>query len=544
MPELEVRRPARRRRPRAAGLGGAVHARRARPRPDRRRDPRQPAGAARTAARADARRSWPAASGCPARMRSRAGSRRATSAARRALRRARRLMLVAAAEPVGDPLLLLARGRAARDRAGGRGRRPRHGLLTIGERVTFRHPLVRSAVYRSAPRQERRAVHLALAEATDRGARPGPPRVASGRCGGGARRGGRRRARALGRPRAGARRARRRGGVPAARRRADAGPGAARRARAGRRAGEPPGRRVRRGSRAAGHGGGRAARRAPARADRPAARPARVRLEPRHRRAAAACCAPPTARAAGHRARARDVRGRVLRGAVRGPARRARRGARGGAGGRAARRADRMTSPRPPTCCWTRWSPLADDYDAAVPPVPGGVADGSPATRSRRRNGCAGCGRAASSPSRCGMTSAADLLSRRSVEIARETGARSASWRSHSARAPPCSCSAASSPPPPRRSPRRSRSRRRRGSAPRRTARCSSRRGGAGRARRETLIELTDREANGRGEGIGLAISEYARAVLCNGLGQYEEALAAASSASEPSRGRRGELGR
>ena len=41
------------------------------------------------------------------------------------------------------------------------------------------------------------------------------------------------------------------------------------------------------------------------------------------------------------------------------------------------------------------------------------------------------------------------------------------------------------------------------------------------------------REAGSRGEGIGLAISEYARAVLCNGLGQYEEALAAACSAGE-----------
>jgi DNA-binding CsgD family transcriptional regulator len=47
------------------------------------------------------------------------------------------------------------------------------------------------------------------------------------------------------------------------------------------------------------------------------------------------------------------------------------------------------------------------------------------------------------------------------------------------------------------------------------------------------LIEATEREANARGEGIGLAISAYARAVLCNGLGRYEEALAAAVTASE-----------
>jgi tetratricopeptide (TPR) repeat protein len=55
-----------------------------------------------------------------------------------------------------------------------------------------------------------------------------------------------------------------------------------------------------------------------------------------------------------------------------------------------------------------------------------------------------------------------------------------------------------------------------------------------GRPRETTdLIETTEREAGARGEGIGLAISAYARVVLCNGLGQYEEALDAAASASE-----------
>ncbi len=80
---------------------------------------------------------------------------------------ARRLLLVAAAEPVGDPLLLwraleqLDIGPGAADGA------QAEGVLTIGERVTFRHPLVRSAVYRSATADERRAAHLALATATD-----------------------------------------------------------------------------------------------------------------------------------------------------------------------------------------------------------------------------------------------------------------------------------------------------------------------------------------------------------------------------------------
>jgi DNA-binding CsgD family transcriptional regulator len=47
------------------------------------------------------------------------------------------------------------------------------------------------------------------------------------------------------------------------------------------------------------------------------------------------------------------------------------------------------------------------------------------------------------------------------------------------------------------------------------------------------LIEVTLREVNSRGEGVGVAICEYAHAVLCNGLGQYEEALAAARRACE-----------
>ncbi len=49
------------------------------------------------------------------------------------------------------------------------------------------------------------------------------------------------------------------------------------------------------------------------------------------------------------------------------------------------------------------------------------------------------------------------------------------------------------------------------------------------------LVEATVREATSRGEGIGIAVAEYARAVLCNGLGRYDEALEAATRATEDS---------
>ena len=86
--------------------------------------------------------------------------------------RGRRLLLVAAAEPAGDPALLwraaeqLGLGPADAEAA------EAEGLLAIGGKVTFRHPLVRSAMYRSATDADRRSVHLALAEATDRESDP------------------------------------------------------------------------------------------------------------------------------------------------------------------------------------------------------------------------------------------------------------------------------------------------------------------------------------------------------------------------------------
>jgi len=84
----------------------------------------------------------------------------------------RRLMLLAAAEPVGDPLLLWRAAEQLGIDPGAAGRGESEGLLAIGERVIFRHPLVRSAVYGSAAVEDRRSVHLALAEVTDREADP------------------------------------------------------------------------------------------------------------------------------------------------------------------------------------------------------------------------------------------------------------------------------------------------------------------------------------------------------------------------------------
>ena len=84
---------------------------------------------------------------------------------------ARRLLLLAAAEPVGDPLLLL-RASEHLGIAVSAVDTETDGLLALSDRVTFRHPLVRSAVYRTATREQRREVHLALAEATDRSVDP------------------------------------------------------------------------------------------------------------------------------------------------------------------------------------------------------------------------------------------------------------------------------------------------------------------------------------------------------------------------------------
>ncbi|MCX5251661.1 AAA family ATPase [Streptomyces sp. NBC_00201] len=80
----------------------------------------------------------------------------------------RRLLFVAAAEPVGDVTLLRRAAQQlgiAMDTAAVRAEAS--GLITLGTWVRFRHPLVRSAAYRAADPEHRRAVHKALADATD-----------------------------------------------------------------------------------------------------------------------------------------------------------------------------------------------------------------------------------------------------------------------------------------------------------------------------------------------------------------------------------------
>ena len=83
-----------------------------------------------------------------------------------------RLMLVAAVEPAGEPALVWRAAERLGIGTGAVAPAADAGLLSIGERVTFRHPLVRSAVYRAAPPADRRAAHQALADATDPRADP------------------------------------------------------------------------------------------------------------------------------------------------------------------------------------------------------------------------------------------------------------------------------------------------------------------------------------------------------------------------------------
>ena len=82
------------------------------------------------------------------------------------------LLLVAAADPTGDPALVF-------KAAGQLGTGPEAGeaagtdrLVSWQPRVRFRHPLIRSAAYYAAPAADRRRAHAALAAVSDPGADP------------------------------------------------------------------------------------------------------------------------------------------------------------------------------------------------------------------------------------------------------------------------------------------------------------------------------------------------------------------------------------
>jgi DNA-binding CsgD family transcriptional regulator len=80
----------------------------------------------------------------------------------------RQLLLLAAAEPLGDPALLWRAAKQLGIAETAAQAAELEGLLRLDGAVTFRHPLVRSAVYGAAEPNERRKVHRALADATDR----------------------------------------------------------------------------------------------------------------------------------------------------------------------------------------------------------------------------------------------------------------------------------------------------------------------------------------------------------------------------------------
>ena len=77
------------------------------------------------------------------------------------------LLVIAAADPAGDPALMWRAARRLEVTSAALEPAERAALLEVGARVQFRHPLVRSAVYRAASDQERQRVHAALADVTD-----------------------------------------------------------------------------------------------------------------------------------------------------------------------------------------------------------------------------------------------------------------------------------------------------------------------------------------------------------------------------------------
>ena len=180
LPELELGALAGRGRARAARHRHPRPARRARPRPSRRRDARQPAGHPRAAAGAGGDAAAGRRSASRDRTSCRDGSSRASCGGSRRCptmrgcccsspRRSRSTTrCCSGARPSGS---------ASSDSIG---RPRRRGCSTIGERVRFLHPLVRSAVYRSASPQRAPGGAPRAGRGDRRGRRRGPSRMAPG----------------------------------------------------------------------------------------------------------------------------------------------------------------------------------------------------------------------------------------------------------------------------------------------------------------------------------------------------------------------------
>jgi len=76
-------------------------------------------------------------------------------------------LLLAAAETSGDPVLVWRAARQLRLEPNAVAAAEAKRLIVVGPRIAFRHPLIRSAIYHSAPPAERRRMHAALAAASD-----------------------------------------------------------------------------------------------------------------------------------------------------------------------------------------------------------------------------------------------------------------------------------------------------------------------------------------------------------------------------------------